>query len=70
MCLFQALAINSSLTRLDLSDNLLGNSGAASFSQALTADYSLTSLNLNGNGIGDSGASWLSRVLSTNSFDP
>ena len=64
--LSQALAVNSSLTNLDVSRNSIGNSGAASLSQALVVNTSLTNLCLCGNSIGDSGAASLSQALSVN----
>src|SRR3989338_5621651 len=42
----QALASNSTLTKLDLSSNRLGNIGAASIAQALSSNSTLTTLNL------------------------
>ena len=65
--LFKALSVNSSLTRLDLSDNSIGASGAASLSQALAVNSSLTNLKLNLNGICHPGAASLSQALAVNS---
>ena len=63
--LSQALAVNSSLTNLDVSRNSIGNSGAASLSQALVVNTSLTNLDLSWNSIGDSAS--LSQALAANS---
>ena len=63
----QALAVTSSLTNLDLRDNSIGDSGAASLSQALAVTSSLTNLDLRDNSIGDSGAASLSQALAVNS---
>ena len=62
-----ALAVNSSLTSLDLSWNRIGDAGASSLSQVLTANSSLTILDLSWNIIGDAGASSLSQALTANS---
>ena len=66
-CLYKALAVNSSLTHLDLTGNSIGDSGAASLSQALAVNSSLTKLDLMYNGIGPSGAASLSQALRVNS---
>ena len=65
--LSQVLAVNSSLTSLNLSGNGIGNSGATSLSQALAVNSCLTYLNLSENKIGDSGATSLSQALAVNS---
>ena len=65
--LSQVLAVNSSLTSLNLSVNGIGNSGATSLSQALAVNSCLTYLNLSENSIGDSGATSLSQALAVNS---
>ena len=62
-----ALAVNSSLTSLDLSWNRIGDAGASSLSQVLTANSSLTILDLSWNIIGEAGASSLSQALTANS---
>ncbi|XP_068681939.1 protein NLRC3-like [Montipora foliosa] len=62
----QALAVNTSLTILDLSHNSIGAKGATSFSQALALNTSLTTLNLTDNSIGAEGASLLSQALAVN----
>ena len=63
----QALASNSSLTKLDLSSNRLGNIGAASIAQALSFNSSLTTLDLRSNRLGNLGAASISQALSSNS---
>ena len=65
--LSQVLAVNSSLTSLNLSVNGIGDSGATSLSQALAVNSCLTYLNLSENSIGDSGATSLSQALAVNS---
>ena len=65
--LSQALAVNSSLTNLDLSHIRIGDSGAASLSQALAVNSSLTHLDLRENSIGCYGAASLSQALAVNS---
>ena len=65
--LSQALAVNSSLTNLDLRLNSIGDTGAESLSQALTVNSSLTNLYLGGNSIGDTSAESLSQALAVNS---
>ena len=65
--LFKALAVNSSLTNLDLTKSSIGDSGAASLSQALAVNSSLTNLDLSWNSIRDSGAASLSQGLAVNS---
>ena len=62
-----ALAVNSSLTSLDLDWNRIGDAGASSLSQVLTVNSSLTILDLSWNIIGEAGASSLSQALTANS---
>ena len=62
----QALAVNTSLTTLNLSDNYIGAEGAFSLSQALAVSTSLTTLNLSDNSIFDEGATSLSQALAVN----
>ncbi|XP_068699916.1 protein NLRC3-like isoform X2 [Montipora foliosa] len=64
--LFQALAVNTSLTTLKLSGNRIGDAGATSLSQALAVNTSLTTLYLPDNSIGDEGATSLSQALAVN----
>ena len=66
-CFSMALAVNSSLTNLNLKSTGIGNSGAAFISQALKDNSSLTDLNLNENGIDASGAASLAEALEGNS---
>ena len=65
--LSQAIAVNSSLTELDLSGSQLGYSGAKSLSQAIAVNSSLTELYLSGSWIFNSGAECLSQALKVNS---
>ncbi|XP_068756016.1 NLR family CARD domain-containing protein 3-like, partial [Montipora capricornis] len=62
----QAVAVNTSLTTLDLSYNSIGDEGATSLSQALAVNTSLTTLDLSRNSIGDEGATSLSQALAVN----
>ena len=56
----------SSLKRLDLSWNLVGDDGAQSMAQLLHRDRSLLHINLIGNNIGSIGASYIAVALRTN----
>ncbi|XP_068753259.1 nucleotide-binding oligomerization domain-containing protein 2-like [Montipora capricornis] len=62
----QAVAVNTSLTTLNLSENFFGAEAATSLSQALAVNTSLTTLDLSGNSIGDEGATSLSQALAVN----
>ncbi|XP_068753257.1 protein NLRC3-like [Montipora capricornis] len=62
----QVLAVNMSLTTLNLSENSIGAEGATSLSQALAVNTSLTTLNLSDNFLGDEGAASLSQALAVN----
>ena len=62
-----ALRVNTSLTYLDLSENLIDDEGANSLSEALRVNTSLTSLVLRCNLIGEEGAIFLSEALRVNS---
>ena len=62
----QALAANTSLTTLDLSQNSIGDEGATSLSQALALNTTLTTLTLSQNSIGTEGATSLSQALAVN----
>lgn len=66
LAISQALAVNFSLTYLDLRDNSIGEAGASSLSGALTKESSLTHLDLSNNSISDSGAFSLSQALRVN----
>ena len=61
-----ALAVNTSLTTLDLSGNFIGAEGATFLSQALVVNTSLTTLDLSMNSIGAEGATLLSQTLPVN----
>ena len=65
--LSQALAANSSLSKLRLYGFWIGNSGVASLSQALVKNSSLIHLDLSWNCVGGSGAESLSNALLENS---
>ncbi|XP_068699894.1 nucleotide-binding oligomerization domain-containing protein 2-like [Montipora foliosa] len=60
------ITVNSTLTKLFLSDSCIGDMGTSSLSKALTVNTSLTSLHLSRNSIGDEGASSLSHALAVN----
>ena len=62
----QALAVNTSLTTLYLSQNSIGAEGATSLSQALAVNTSLATLDLSVNGIRPEGAISLSQALAVN----
>ena len=62
----QALAVNTSLTTLDLSLNYIGTEGVTSLSQALAVNTSLTTLNLFKTFFGAKGATSLSQALAVN----
>ena len=64
--LSDVLAVNTTLTDLDLSWNGIGDNGARSLSEALQVNTTLTDLDLSGNGIGASGAGFLSKALLMN----
>ena len=51
---------------MDLRENSIGDSGAASLSQALEVNPSFTNLNLKWNSIGDSGTTSLSYLSTVN----
>ena len=59
----EALAVNTSLTSLRLSENEIDHYGAGLISDALTVNTTLTNLNLSGNKIGPSGAGSLAKAL-------
>ncbi|XP_068699929.1 protein NLRC3-like isoform X3 [Montipora foliosa] len=63
---FQALAVNTSLTTLNLSRKFIRHEGATSLSQALAVNTSLTTLNLSWNSIGPEDAASLSQALAVN----
>ena len=63
----EALAINSTLTTLDLSGNEVWDEGAVRLAEALTTNSTLTTLNLIANKFGDEGAKRLAEALAINS---
>jgi Ran GTPase-activating protein (RanGAP) involved in mRNA processing and transport len=60
---FAALKRNTTLTKLDLESNNVGQKGAAMLAEALECNTSLSTLNLSYNAIGDEGYTALLRVL-------
>ena len=64
--LFEALKCNTCLKRLEISENEIGDSGAAAISEALKVNTCLTNLNLSWNKIGTSGAAAISEALNVN----
>lgn len=64
--LFQALALNTTLTELSLFDNNISDTGATELSKALVVNNALAKLDLAQNQIGDTGAAELSKALMVN----
>ena len=64
--LFQALALNTTLTELSLFDNNISDAGATELSKALVVNNALAKLDLAQNQIGDTGAAELSKALTVN----
>ena len=62
-----AKAVNSTLTELDLHDNVIVDSGAAALAKAVEINSTLTHLKLSFNGIGHSGAAALAKAVEINS---
>ena len=62
----EALAVNTSLASLCLSENEIDHYDAGLISDALTVNTTLTNLDLSGNKIGPSGAGSLSKALTVN----
>ncbi|KAL9975261.1 hypothetical protein ACROYT_G012405 [Oculina patagonica] len=62
----EALAVNTKLTSLRLSENEIDPCGAGLVSDALAVNTTLTNLDLSGNKIGPSGAGSLSKALAVN----
>ncbi|XP_068731107.1 NLR family CARD domain-containing protein 3-like [Montipora capricornis] len=62
----QILKVNTCLTTLNLSRNLVGDAGAESLSEALKVNTCLTTLYLRNNEVGDAGAESLSEALKVN----
>lgn len=61
--LAEALAVNTSLTSLTLSDNYIGLEGAKALAEALAANNTLTEIGLRGNELGDEGLEALAMAL-------
>ncbi|KAG0064941.1 hypothetical protein BGZ89_008736 [Linnemannia elongata] len=61
------IVANSTLTSLDLRNNLIGDNGAQALAEALKTNSTLTTLKLWSNSIGPDGARALSEALKTNS---
>ncbi|XP_068734596.1 NLR family CARD domain-containing protein 3-like [Montipora capricornis] len=66
--LAQAMATNSTVTKLDLHWNGISDSGAAALAKAVEINSTLTKLYLSGNGIGDSGSAALAKAVQINSM--
>ncbi|KAK5809251.1 hypothetical protein F5H01DRAFT_394807 [Linnemannia elongata] len=64
--LAEALKTNSTLTTLNLENNLIGFDGAKALAEALKTNKALTTLNLRLNSIGSYGAMALAEALKTN----
>ena len=62
----EALAVNTTLTQLDLGDNQIQSKGAIAIAQALAVNRALTSLNLRFNQIRDKGARKIAKALQVN----
>ena len=67
VALAQALHHNSTLWKLDLSNNSIGDAGAVALAQALHHNSTLGELDLSNNSIGDAGAVALAQALHHNS---
>ena len=65
--LAQAMAANSTVTKLNLSENEIGDSGAAALAKAVEVNSTLAELYLLSNKIGDSGAAALAKAVEINS---
>ena len=65
--LASAIAVNGSLTSLNLYNNNIGNKGGKAIAKALAVNGSLTSLNLAQTGIGKEGSVVLAKALKVNS---
>ena len=66
--LAEALAANTTLSTLILSDNYLGPEGAKALADALLQNSSLTELSIKGNELGDEGVEAICSALQVNSF--
>ena len=64
--LADVLKSNTTVTKLDLSRNFIGDSGAAGLAEALKSNTTLTVLNMSNNDIGDAGAAGLAEALKSN----
>ena len=64
--LADVLKSNTTVTKLDLSCNFIGDSGAAGLAEALKYNTTLTVLNMSNNGIGDAGAAGFAEALKYN----
>ena len=66
MCLSAAIALNSSLTHLDLSDNALGDDGAAALAQAFLHNTSIEKVLLGSTKMAWKGGEAWGKTLETN----
>ncbi|BBI16915.1 hypothetical protein NCS13_1_0720 [Neochlamydia sp. S13] len=64
--LMDGLKVNTSLTKLNLHNNQLGDPGASTLADALKIHPSLSVLKLNGNKISNQGATGLAKLLAAN----
>ncbi|XP_068716682.1 NLR family CARD domain-containing protein 3-like isoform X2 [Montipora capricornis] len=65
--LAQAMAANSTVTKLNLSGSKIGDTGAAALAKAVEINSTLAVLNLSWNEIGESGAAALAKAVEVNS---
>ena len=64
--LADVLKSNTTMTKLDLSRNFVGDSGAAGLAEALKSNTTLTVLNMSNNDIDDAGTAGLAEALKSN----
>ena len=64
--LAEAMKVNTTLTRLELTDDNIGGAGAASFAEAIKVNTTLTQLDLSNDNIGDAGIASLAEAMKVN----